>query len=213
MPRSPATSPATPDLWVIEIESRDPHPAWTMAGWPGAIIWVKPKSCVFPVTFPRDPHYRCGSRQDKKHDPNPPSVPQNTTPIPSRFSRAWKRCASVRACISAIPTTARACITWSMRSWTTASTRNAGGICRFRPRQDPRRQQRLGPVTMPQHPRRHAPDRGRQRRRGQHLPASRRRANSDSTLLHKGVGRFARRVGVSVVNALSDWLELRLAQW
>jgi hypothetical protein len=47
----------------------------------------------------------------------------NTAPIPSRFSRAWRPCASAPACISATPTTARACTTWSTRSSTTASTR------------------------------------------------------------------------------------------
>jgi hypothetical protein len=48
-------------------------------------------------------------------------------PIRSRFSRASTRCASARACISATPTTVRACITWSTRSSTTPSTRRWRG--------------------------------------------------------------------------------------
>jgi ATP-dependent RNA helicase RhlE len=46
-----------------------------------------------------------------------------TAPSRSRSSRAWMRCASARACISATPTTDRASTTWSTRSSTTPSTR------------------------------------------------------------------------------------------
>ena len=45
-----------------------------------------------------------------------------TMPSRSRCCAAWMPCASARACISATPTTARACTTWSTRWSTTRST-------------------------------------------------------------------------------------------
>ena len=61
----------------------------------------------------------------------PPKI--SPTPMPmaltrSRSSRALMRCASGRACISAIPTMDRACTTWCSRCRTTPSTRRWRGI-------------------------------------------------------------------------------------
>ena len=53
----------------------------------------------------------------------PRPLPPITIRIRSRSSRASTRCASGRACISAIPMTARAFTTWSTRWSTTPSTR------------------------------------------------------------------------------------------
>ena len=64
----------------------------------------------------------------------PPTAPDDPRPTTtrnrSRSSRASMPCASGRACISATPTTARACITWSTRSSTTRSTRRSPAMRR-----------------------------------------------------------------------------------
>ena len=101
----------------------------------------------------------------------PARAPRNTAPIPSRFSRAWRRCASGRGCISATPTTARACTIWSTRSSTTGSTRRwaagrrrwASSLCR---QVGGRHRQRA------RHTGRDPRGRGGQRGRGHHDPAA-----------------------------------------
>ena len=59
--------------------------------------------------------------------PSRPST-RTTTPVRSRCCAGSTPCASARACISATPTTARACTTWSTRWWTIRSTRRSPAI-------------------------------------------------------------------------------------
>ena len=109
----------------------------------------------------------------------------------SRSSRASTPCASGRACISATPTTAPACTTWSTRSSTTPSTRRS-------PATPPRSTVTLNPDgsvhgarRRPRHPDRHPQGRRRLGGRGHHDPAACRRKIRPELL--QGVRRPARR--------------------
>ena len=106
-------------------------------------------------------------------------------------ARASTPCASGRACISATPTTARACTTWCTRSWTTPSTRRwpaTATAITVTLNAD-------GSVTVerqrPRHPDRHPQGRRRFGRRGDHDPAACRRKVRPELL--QGLGRPARR--------------------
>jgi ATP-dependent RNA helicase DeaD len=84
----------------------------------------KPGRDDSPAPAERAPSPQTDYIQDDREKPARPAKKfSNTARIPSRFSRAWRPCASGRACISATPMTARACTTWSTRSSTTPSTR------------------------------------------------------------------------------------------
>ncbi len=95
--------------------------------WPSLCLVRCPYSChTKPAEFWVIPD----SLSKSSRWPKPPvNSPAPTRPITarnrSRSSRASMRCASVRACISATPTTAPACTTWSTRSSTTRSTRRS----------------------------------------------------------------------------------------
>ena len=80
-----------------------------------------------PVSLHRHAHESLSGRRDKEAfqimgSKEVQSQPKSTMPAASRCWRDWRRCACGPPCTSA-PPARPACITWSMRWWTTRSTR------------------------------------------------------------------------------------------